>query len=132
MSLADSILIFVGYFSVWLPVVVAFLDRRSSIGVRVVLALSGVGAGIYAFSTSARISHAGVHDRWWRLLMVPFPTAALSFFLAFTGVCAVTAIRYVAAGRADSAPSVLAFGLLVASIALGIVVVFPFLSWPTR
>jgi hypothetical protein len=132
MSLTDTILLFLAFFSVWLPVLVAFLARRSPIGVRVVLALSGVGAGIYAFSTSARIPHAGGHERGWGFLLVPFTTAALSFFLAFTGICAVTALHYIVAGRSVSAPSFLAFSLLAACIVLGIFVVFPFLSWPTR
>src|SRR4051812_12275785 len=102
MSLLDAILLLVAFFSVWLPVVVAILARRSPLGVRVVLALSGVASGIYAASIHSQVSHAGGHDRGWGVLLIPFTTAALSFWLAFTGVCLVTVASYIVAGRAAS------------------------------
>ena len=132
MSLLDAILLLVAFFSVWLPVVIAILARRSPVGVRVVLALSGIASGIYAASIHSRVGHASGHDRGWGVLLIPFTTAALSFWLAFTGICLLTAASYVVAGRAASPPSFLACGLVLGSIALGIFVVFPFLTSPLR
>ena len=66
------------------------------------------------------------------MLLIPFTTAALSFYLAFTGVCLLTAASYVITGRVTSPPGLLASGLVLGSIVLGIFVVFPFLSSPLR
>ena len=132
MPFLDAILLFLGFFSVWLPVLIALLARRSPAAVRIVLALSGVVSGFYACSIYSRVSHASGHERGWGILLIPFTTAALSFYIAFTGVCLVTASSYVLAGRAASPPSLLAFGLVLGCVALGIFVVFPFLASPTR
>jgi hypothetical protein len=132
MSLLDGIFHFAAFFSVWLPVVAAILARRSPIGVRGVLAVSGVASGIYAAAMYSRVSHAAGHERGWGVLLIPFTSAALSFWIAFTGVCFLTLASYVVAGRSTSPPSLLACGLLLGSLALGIFVVFPFLTFPLR
>ena len=132
MSLLDAILLLVAFFSVWAPIVIAILARRSPLGVRVVLALSGIASGIYAATIHSRVEHASGHERGWGVLLIPFTTAALSFWLAFTGVCLLTAASYLVAGRAASPPGLLASALVFGSIALGIFVVFPFLTAPLR
>lgn len=131
-SLINSALFAALFFSVWLPVLIAILARRSPVGVRVVLALSGIAAGLYARSIWAQIPRAGGHERGWAFVLVPITTTALSFYLAFTGVCAVTALHYIVAGRSISPASLLAFGLLAASLILGVLFGIPLLSWPIR
>lgn len=132
MSLLDAILILVAFFSVWLPVVIAIFARHSPVGVRIALALSGAVSGVYAASMHSQVGHASGHDRGWGVLLIPFTTAALSFWLAFTGICLVTVVSYVVAGRAASPPSLLACGLALGSIAFGIFLVLPFLTSPLR
>ena len=132
MSLLGVILLLVAFFSVWLPVVIAILASRSPLGVRLVLALSGIASGIYAASIHSRAEHASGHERGWGMLLSPFTTAALSFWMAFTGVCLLSVASYVVAGRAASPLSLLTCGLVLGSIALGIFVVFPFLASPLR
>ena len=126
------ILLFVWFFPVWLPLLIACLARQTPASIRVVLALAGIISGFCARSIFTGMSHASGHDRGWGVLLIPFTTAALSFWLAFTGVAAVTAFHFVVAGRAISLPSVLAFGLVFGSIALGIFFVLPFMAAPIQ
>ena len=126
------ILLFLFFFPVWLPVLVACLARQMPPSIRIVLALAGITSGFYARSIYTGVTHASGHERGWGVLLIPFTTAALSFYLAFTGVAFVTALHYVVAGRAVSLPSFLAFGLVIGSIALGFLFVFPFIASPTQ
>jgi hypothetical protein len=126
------ILLLLFYFPVWLPILVACVARRTPATIRIILALSGIASGIYARSIHAGISHASGHERGWAVLLIPFTTGALSFWLIFTGVATVCALHFIAVGRAISLPGILAFSLVLGSIVLGIFVVFPFLTSPLR
>ena len=126
------VLLFLCFFSVWLPVLIACLARQTPASIRVVLALAGIISGFYARSTFTGVSHASGHERGWGVLLIPFTTAALSFWLAFTGVALVTAFHFVVVGRATSLPSVLAFALVIGSVVLGVIFVFPFIASPTQ
>ncbi len=128
----NTALIIASFFPVWIPVLVAIFARRIPIGIRIVLGLSGISAGVYARSIWTQIPHAGGHERGWAFLLVPFTTAALSFYLAYTGICLLAVLHYVAKGRAVCAPSILAFLLFATSLVLGAFYVIPLLSWPIR
>jgi len=126
----SSLLLILCFFPVWLPVLVACLARQSPPGIQVVLALAGITSGFYARSIYTGVARAGGHESGRGVLLVPFTTAALSFYLAFTGVALVTAFHFVAVGRTVSLPGFLALGLAIGSVGLGIFVVLPFIASP--
>jgi hypothetical protein len=121
------------FFPVWVPVLIAIVGHREPTPVRVVLASAGVLAGCYAAFVSDRFERARASGRGFDepdMFFLPFRTAALSFYLAFTGVCLVAALSYVPSGGLLSAPGMVATLLFVSALALGAFSAGWFFAWP--
>ena len=115
-----------------LPLLIAALARRSSIGVRVALAVAGVIAAIFAVTKHSAIRKAaagGGDFKGAAILLLPISTAIIAFYVAFCGVAAATVITSIAVGRPFAPISIFAALLFAASVGLGIIYGNAFLSW---
>lgn len=126
------LLLFFAFVPIWLPVLFGAFAKETPKPIRRVLIVAGVIAALYAAFIYLRLGSASGGSSMWGSLLVPIAASALSFYVAFLGVCVMTVSIYVTTRRVATPGGIFSIALVLGALVLGVLVLLPFLASPLQ